>query len=73
MLSCSSFLGFGERGLSSRLPQNGKAAPDGHFVLDNLHITPPGVAKPIIKGLSFDLPKGSQLAIIRAWKRAGAS
>jgi ATP-binding cassette, subfamily C, bacterial EexD len=39
-------------------------APAGHFVLDNLSITPPGLQRPVLKSISLDLPQGSQLAVM---------
>src|SRR5262249_60290057 len=39
-------------------------APQGHLTVQNIVVAPPGVQRPVLSGISFDLPAGSALGLI---------
>ena len=38
--------------------------PQGHVAFQNVAVTPPGSTRPVLRGVSFDLPAGHTLAVI---------
>jgi len=38
--------------------------PQGHLTVQNIVVAPPGVQRPVLNGVSFDLPAGSALGLI---------
>ena len=38
--------------------------PQGHLTVQNIVVAPPGVQRPVLNGISFDLPAGSALGLI---------
>ena len=38
--------------------------PEGHLAVQNIMVTPPGAQRPVLAGVSFDLPAGTALGII---------
>ena len=39
-------------------------APQGHLTVQHIVVAPPGVQRPVLNGISFDLPAGSALGLI---------
>ena len=56
------------RNLLQHVPARQRAmrlpAPNGHLSAEQLVVTPPGAAAPVLRGLSFDIPAGESVGII---------